>query len=281
MMSPNATGEGSAAAGSPSHSIFNIFGKSQDADDSNASQLHSSDSLALAAELRAIAVAIAQQRTLLNERFDKIEARLDQVELSQPSVHSFTGGHQDMRYTRPIPSDLSIPGPHSSLATPLTEAEETGHMDPDRNRERIAMAKQENFLQKFAHEEVYGKTKQQFDEEAAEDNKRMRAAASHTFGAHAMLIPSSVTRLTWDACSMLLVLFIAVTLPFRVAFNSDCPSSEFAISDMAIDIFFITDIIINFRTAYVHDGEVRTAHGTFAAPTETRTSKHSSSQTNL
>lgn len=36
-----------------------------------------------------------------------------------------------------------------------------------------------------------------------------------------MLMPSSGVRLAWDAMSMLLVMFIACTLPFRVAFLMD------------------------------------------------------------
>ena len=59
--------------------------------------------------------------------------------------------------------------------------------------------------------------------------------------------------------SMLLVFFIAISLPYRVAFLIDCPSTGFAVADFMIDIFFIVDILLNFRTAVVIDGELLTS----------------------
>ena len=56
-----------------------------------------------------------------------------------------------------------------------------------------------------------------------------------------MLIPSSgsthVGRMQYGARAL-----HRGNAALRVAFNSDCPSVEFAISDLIIDIFFITDM---------------------------------------
>ena len=115
--------------------------------------------------------------------------------------------------------------------------------------------KQEKFLEKYAHDEVFGRSKADIEHERLKNIEKTERDFSHQkslkwIWAHYtfMILPSSGLRLFWDATSMILVIFIAMTLPYRVAYLMDCPSVTFASLDVFIDLFFITDIFLNFRT---------------------------------
>jgi hypothetical protein len=64
-----------------------------------------------------------------------------------------------------------------------------------------------------------------------------------------MLLPDSRARLSWDALATILIAFISVMLPFRLAFI-DGWSSHWAVVDFCIDVFFLCDIVLNFASAY-------------------------------
>ena len=80
-----------------------------------------------------------------------------------------------------------------------------------------------------------------------------------------LFLPESRLRMCWDFTAILLIVFIALSLPYRLAFdtapaNGNASSvsaeevggvSDWAVVDFVIDIFFIMDILLNFRTAYV------------------------------
>merc|ERR1719453_1585495 len=73
-----------------------------------------------------------------------------------------------------------------------------------------------------------------------------------------LLLPSSRFRLWWDAVACLLICFIAVVLPYRTAFVTEW-SSGWAVIDFVIDLYFLADILINFRTMIVIDGVLITS----------------------
>ena len=59
----------------------------------------------------------------------------------------------------------------------------------------------------------------------------------------------------WCVMQLLLVLYIAVVTPLRVAFSVCAPwGSVFFSMDMFIDTYFIADIFLNFLVAETHDG---------------------------
>lgn len=116
---------------------------------------------------------------------------------------------------------------------------------------------------------------------------RLRAAGSRGRGwmaARWVLLPTGNFRLGWDAASVILVLWIAALLPYRIAFGSTSqigdayeltariwpddvalPSVDFlAVFDFFIDLFFLTDIVLNFFTAYNRDGDLVVSHGAIA-----------------
>ena len=64
--------------------------------------------------------------------------------------------------------------------------------------------------------------------------------------------PHSTGTRQWDVVQFFAIIYIAVVLPFRVSFNTDVAvgSGPFFV-DVFIDLFFICDLISNFRLAYV------------------------------
>ena len=72
-----------------------------------------------------------------------------------------------------------------------------------------------------------------------------------------MLKPSSPLRISWDVVSIFLVGYISISLPYRLSFLSDVDTFGLTVFDFLIDVFFLCDIAINFRTAYILDGGPR------------------------
>lgn len=64
-----------------------------------------------------------------------------------------------------------------------------------------------------------------------------------------MIKPASNFRFLWDTSSAVIILFIAATLPFRIAFVEDWSLGWYVI-DFLIDLYFFADIALNFSTGY-------------------------------
>lgn len=109
--------------------------------------------------------------------------------------------------------------------------------------------------------------------EQYQDQPPSRASVIQKF----IILHYSPFKAVWDWIILLLVLYTAVFTPFVVAFllnedetrmklnqdsvtrnrNADSKQADpLVIIDLLVDIMFIADILINFRTTYVHNGEV-------------------------
>uniref|UniRef100_S4RZL2 Ion transport domain-containing protein n=1 Tax=Petromyzon marinus TaxID=7757 RepID=S4RZL2_PETMA len=76
----------------------------------------------------------------------------------------------------------------------------------------------------------------------------------------------------WDWLILLLVIYTAVFTPFSAAFLLNDPQVDrqrqgcayacdpLSIVDLLVDIMFIVDILINFRTTYVDDNDEVVSH---------------------
>ena len=75
-----------------------------------------------------------------------------------------------------------------------------------------------------------------------------------------MISPHSSFRGYWDMVQAVLLVYIAVNLPYRIGFDSDTILWSFwFFFDLWCDLFFITDLFLNFRTAVVTpEGELVT-----------------------
>ena len=64
-----------------------------------------------------------------------------------------------------------------------------------------------------------------------------------------IILPTNKYRLAWDLFLLALILYVGITTPIRIGFNADA-SSLLADVEIAIDFIFLTDVVINFLTAY-------------------------------
>nr|XP_004655429.2 potassium voltage-gated channel subfamily H member 4 [Jaculus jaculus] len=83
-------------------------------------------------------------------------------------------------------------------------------------------------------------------------------------GSRCLLLHYSVPKAVWDGLILLATLYVAVTVPYNVCFagDDDSPvtSRNTLVSDIAVEMLFILDIILNFRTTYVsQSGQVVSA----------------------
>ena len=63
--------------------------------------------------------------------------------------------------------------------------------------------------------------------------------------------PDSVGSSIWDLVSVVFLLYVAGTVPTRACFG--VPDELWSLSfwvDLLVDIFFLSDIVVNFRTAF-------------------------------
>jgi Ca2+-binding EF-hand superfamily protein len=66
--------------------------------------------------------------------------------------------------------------------------------------------------------------------------------------------PNSPGRQAWDAVMLPLMLIIAVTVPYRIGFDIEVEVNSVGFwIDAGIDLYFIVDIFVNFRTAFFND----------------------------
>jgi hypothetical protein len=69
--------------------------------------------------------------------------------------------------------------------------------------------------------------------------------------------PNSPGRQGWDMLMLPMMLVIAITVPFRIGFDIDVEIGTFGFwLDAIIDLYFLVDIVVNFRTAYFNSNGV-------------------------
>ena len=68
-----------------------------------------------------------------------------------------------------------------------------------------------------------------------------------------LILPDDSFKAAWDTIITLLIFFVCVAAPWRLAFTEE-DDLPWIIIGIVVDSFFLVDLIINFFTAY-HDEE--------------------------
>ena len=73
-----------------------------------------------------------------------------------------------------------------------------------------------------------------------------------------MILPNGKFRSNWDVAQAVLLIYIAVTLPWRLGFEQlPVLWSFWFVVDLMVDLYFWADLVLNFRTAvYTWEGEL-------------------------
>lgn len=99
-------------------------------------------------------------------------------------------------------------------------------------------------LAKEVHEDDHQQT-----ERAQEDPHQL---ALQRMAETRMIAPTSSFRGNWDLVQAFLLMYIAVSLPYRLGFDDNVVLWSFAFFfDLCVDIYFIADLCLNFRTAVI------------------------------
>lgn len=70
--------------------------------------------------------------------------------------------------------------------------------------------------------------------------------------------PDSTFSVVWDLLQIVFLLYVSVTVPYRACFEVDVELfSKTWFWDTMIDVYFVSDIVLNFRTAYVNSKGIR------------------------
>ena len=69
-----------------------------------------------------------------------------------------------------------------------------------------------------------------------------------------VIIPEGTWKEKWDVWILVLILYSAVAVPFRVCFDADAIGLMW-LFEVAMSFFFLVDVALTFRTAYFADGQ--------------------------
>ena len=77
-----------------------------------------------------------------------------------------------------------------------------------------------------------------------------------------MISPNSKVRQHWDIVQAIVLAYVAISVPYRICFDDPAALWSFWFTvDVVLDVYFIVDIFLNFRTAIItRDGEVVYEH---------------------
>lgn len=71
-----------------------------------------------------------------------------------------------------------------------------------------------------------------------------------------LLHPEKPTRVCWEVLGLLVIVWVTVTLPFKMAFLTDILNDKdpLFVVQIFVDVFFVLDVALNFYTAYYDEG---------------------------
>lgn len=67
-----------------------------------------------------------------------------------------------------------------------------------------------------------------------------------------LLAPASKFKIFWNLMILILIIFLAIIVPYRIPFEENITNAWLA-TDIIMDTIFLVDIIFNFNTAYEDD----------------------------
>ena len=64
--------------------------------------------------------------------------------------------------------------------------------------------------------------------------------------------PQSISKTIWNAVMMIVIIFLSISVPYRIAFEDIAPPA-WVYTDTVLDFLFIIDMILNFFSAIEND----------------------------
>ena len=120
----------------------------------------------------------------------------------------------------------------------------------------------EKFMAKYSGKEIFGENRNStMGGGGGPPSPRDRRTRLQRIREEGVIInPQGAFRSYWDLTSCVLVCWITIFLPYRLAFNIGEAEYAFNVLDLFIDVFFIIDVFLNMITAYEDDGHLVSRH---------------------
>lgn len=99
------------------------------------------------------------------------------------------------------------------------------------------------------------------DEEGLLDQKISSKRSARRHRSRLIFRHDSTGRVSWDIVILVLLVYVMIVTPFRIGLDSP-PTSIWKPIELMIDVAFIVDIFIQFRTSYINSQGVRETDGT-------------------
>lgn len=141
---------------------------------------------------------------------------------NKPGDQQATGSSSDAPAKARVGDDsfTASPSHAQKSASGVTSAPRHLQRENTQGVAKMGQAQRERYMQKFEKDEIFGKSVETLEMEKTRKLDNALAHHGHLL-ANWMLMPGSRFRLMWDSMTCLLVLFVAISLPYRVAFLMD------------------------------------------------------------
>ena len=146
----------------------------------------------------------------------------------------------------------------NELITPVPAGGDTDRKKAEAAKQR-EVKQRENFMAKYSGKEIFGEREERLTS-TGHLKKRRRSRWQQMREEGIVIYPQGAFRTYWDMVSIVLVCWITLFLPFRLAFDVGDSEYTFNVIDLFIDVFFIVDLGLNSITAYYDDGHLVTTH---------------------
>jgi len=97
----------------------------------------------------------------------------------------------------------------------------------------------------------HDKFMQEFGTAFRNENVTARARAAEIAASGPAIFPHNLYLRMWTTVILTLVLFTAIRIPYTYAFRPANSLTWFLV-DLLVDLLFIIDVFVNFRTAFYH-----------------------------
>jgi hypothetical protein len=185
-----------------------------------------------------IAKLLVHLEATLGTQMAALTAKVDALSLKVTSTRGSSGERADPRALSPETGGSPRDEP------PVSQT----HSETFVRREK----RRETLINKCAKEEIYGIAEEEQKEIASRDClPNLRRGLIH---------PHGLFRQSWDGLFMLAGAYVVLVLPYRIAFVSRY-NAGYAVIDFLLDVFFMSDVLLNFFTAFCRDdGLLVTSH---------------------
>ena len=151
----------------------------------------------------------------------------------------------DIKFTNPLgdESEDEVSPKSPAGADGLEQRDRSG--SPPEGSEKVTLGNSSDLLQNMLSMDQTARSTDYEDE-----RERRYMEAVDYMDEKGIIAPDSEFRHHWDLIQVPLLIYVGIAVPYRIGFSHDTAPGDFGfLVDVFVDLFFIADIYMNFRTA--------------------------------